>query len=83
MRAERHAPAAVDADERVAGGVEIDSVHGAGLGAFSTADAEVLFDDDAAVLALRVGTRGAGMRTGRRVAGDAGPCLKTGGKPSG
>src|SRR5512135_1564683 len=56
VRAKRHAPATVYTDKGVADGVEIDSIHGAGLGAFSAADAEVLFDYDAAALALRVGT---------------------------
>ncbi len=82
MRAERNAAAAVDADIRLTRYIEIDGVDGTGPRTFAAADAEILPDDDAPAFPLGVRPRGTGLRTGRRVAREADPCLESGRKPS-
>ena len=67
--AEGHAAAAMDADKGLAGIVQIDGIHRAGLGAVAAMDAERLFDRHAAPPALDKGPRGAGRRARGWIAG--------------
>jgi len=76
MGAVRHASAAVDADKRLSGSVEIDSIHRTGLCAGPTADAELLSHHDASALPLGIRACRAGRNAGRGVAGQAEPWLE-------
>jgi hypothetical protein len=80
MGAESHATAAVDADKRLAGRVQVNGIDRTSPGTCSAADTEVLLDDHAAVSALAVGTGGARLGAGRRIAGQARLGLEAGGQ---
>jgi hypothetical protein len=80
MGTEFHATAAVDADERFTGRVQVDGIDRTSPGACPAANAEVLLDYHAAAPALAVGTRGACLGAGRRVAGQARLGLEAGGQ---
>jgi len=80
MGTELHTTAAVDADERFAGWVQVDGVDRASPGTGPAANAQLLPDHHAAALALAEGTGGACLGAGRRIAGQARLGLEAGGK---
>ncbi len=83
MGAERHTATAMYADKGLAGVVQVDGIHRAGLGALPAADAQAFLYFDAATLALGKGARGAERGTGRRIAGQAANGREAGGQAAG
>jgi hypothetical protein len=71
MRAKGHAPAAVDAHEGIPRGVQVYGIHRTRSVALSAADAQFLFDDDAAALSLGVSPGWARFSAGSRIASEA------------
>jgi hypothetical protein len=80
MGTERHATAAVNADEGAAGRIQVDGIDGAGPSALPAANAKLLPDYHATIPALAVSPRGASHGARRRIAGQARLGLKAGGK---
>jgi hypothetical protein len=80
MRAERHAPAAVNAHEGFACGIQVYGIHRTRFVTLPAADAQFLFDDDPAALSLRKGAGRACLSTGSRIAGQAYVGFKARGK---
>jgi len=80
VRAEFHALSAMNAYMRLTGLVEINGIHGAGLGAQTATDALPHLDDHPAALALGKGSSGTGQGAGCGLASQAEPSFKAGGK---
>ena len=80
MRAECHATATVNADEWIAGRVQVNGIHRTSLGTGTAANAQLLPDHHAAPFSLQIGARGASDGAGCRIAGQTGFGLEAGGK---
>ena len=78
MRAKRDTATAMDANIGLPRVIEINRIHRAGIRTFAAVNTQVFFDDDATAFALGICAGGAGLGTGRRIAGQAGSGLKTG-----
>ena len=75
-----HATAAMDTDEGLAGGVQVDGIDRASRGAGSATNAQLFPDHNAAPFSLRKSPRGARRGTRCRIAGQARLGLEAGGK---
>jgi len=71
MRAEGHAPAAVDAHKGFPCGIQVYGIYRTRFVTLPAPDAKLLPDDDAAALSLRKGAGRACLGTGRRIASQA------------
>ena len=71
VRAEGHAPAAVDAHKGFPCGIQVYRIHGTRFVTLSAPDAQFLLNDDAAALSLGVGAGRACLSTGGWIASQA------------
>jgi len=71
MRAEGHAPAAMDANKGFPCGIQVYGIHRACFLTLPATDAQFFLDDDTAALALGVGSGWACFRTGGWIASQA------------